>query len=127
MIIWAKSMAWGVRSMPMILIKLPPVSPDPIPGHHRVISGAKSANSSTHSLYKDFRQTILCFKIGKKRGISYVILHLSFGEFVHLKTISYLLKLEKYWKHSTLLNDTRRQSLKTYTVIQIADHSNLSN
>ena len=25
----------------------------PIPGHHRVISGAKSANSSTHSLYKD--------------------------------------------------------------------------
>ena len=34
----------------------------PIPGHHRVISGARSANSSTHSLYKDFRQTILCFK-----------------------------------------------------------------
>ena len=31
-IIWAKSMAWGVRSMPMILIKLPPVSLRPDTG-----------------------------------------------------------------------------------------------
>ena len=69
-IIWAKSMAWGGQVNAHDFNKTAPCLPHlPIPGHHRVISGARSANSSTHSLYKDFRQTILCFKKRKKRGI----------------------------------------------------------